>query len=207
MSKQYVVGQRVGAFVVGARAGRMYQVTCCVCGKESLKDSGNIRRDKSCGCARYSNIAETLTRHGGSNTPTWKSWASMIDRCTKPKTKCWPNYGGRGITVCDRWRKFDAFLEDMGWKPDGTSLDRIDNNGNYEPGNCRWATSIEQANNKRNNDVFEYAGERLTIPAWSRRTGIKPGSLRTRLYKLKWPIERALTQPVVSRRYWLEGAQ
>lgn len=95
-------------------------------------------------------------RHGHTSnrraTPTYCSWSSMVQRCTNPNCKSWPEYGGRGITVCDRWRNsFDAFLADMGQKPRGTSIDRIDNDRGYEPGNCRWATRAVQNKNQRRN--------------------------------------------------------
>jgi hypothetical protein len=93
---------------------------------------------------------KAITRIMGVVTPEYHSWSSMIQRCTNPKRDAWPLYGGRGITVCDRWRIFAAFLEDMGPRPGDTTLDRIDPDGNYEPGNCRWATSILQGRNKRN---------------------------------------------------------
>ena len=88
-------------------------------------------------------------QHRMYGTPTYRSWASMIQRCTNEKRHNYAYYGGRGITVCVRWRDFDAFLADMGERPDGTTLDRIDNEGNYEPGNCEWATPKQQSNNRR----------------------------------------------------------
>jgi hypothetical protein len=86
---------------------------------------------------------------GRQGTSTYYIWGAMIQRCTNPRNRDYPSYGARGITVCDRWHKFENFLADMGERPDGLSLDRIDNDGNYEPGNCHWATPVQQANNRR----------------------------------------------------------
>lgn len=116
----------------------------------------------------------------------------MRSRC---RNKCRHNYamyGGRGIIVCERWDSYEAFLADMGRCPEGHTLDRIDPNGNYEPSNCRWATYINQLNNKRTNRRVEFHGETKTLAEWERAIGLNKGVLKGRL-RIGWSIERALT--------------
>jgi hypothetical protein len=121
----------------------------------------------------------------------------MRQRCQNPHNKKYAQYGGRGIRVCERWEKFQNFLEDMGEKPPGKMIERVDNNGNYGPENCRWATAKEQANNTRRNRWISYSGMTLTLTGWATRIGMTPGSLYERLQKL--PISEALTK---EKRKW-----
>jgi len=130
-------------------------------------------------------------------SPEYKAWASMINRCTCPKRKDYKHYGGRGIGVCRRWADFRSFLGDIGLRPSPQhSLDRINNDGNYEPGNVRWATRSEQHRNMRGNRYIEFNGVRLTITDWSAKTGINCVTLKGRIDDGGWPLEKALTVPV-----------
>jgi hypothetical protein len=142
-------------------------------------------------------MRELMTRHGHCCTarrpPVYTSWRNMIQRCTNPRDLQFRNYGGRGIRVCEAWRlDFVAFLRDMGARPPGTSLDRIDNEGNYEPGNCRWATRQEQQANKRNTRRLTFQGQTLPVAAWARRFGIPSDTLAWRLGRGGWSAARAL---------------
>jgi hypothetical protein len=128
------------------------------------------------------------------NSPTYKSWSHMLSRCQNPKTRSYPDYGGRGIAVCDRWQSFEAFLEDMGEAPPGMTIERIENHKGYEPGNCRWATRAEQNRNTRQNRMLTYKGETKCLMEWSRITGIHFQTLIRRLER--WSVEKAFETPI-----------
>jgi hypothetical protein len=136
--------------------------------------------------------------HGMCRTPEYARWFSMKARCYNPKDSNFARYGGRGITVCDRWRNdFQAFFADMGPPPTPAhQIERIDNDGPYSPENCRWATRTEQASNRHTNQTITFRGETLTVQEWARRTGIKAPALYWRLHD-GWDAERILTTPTV----------
>lgn len=129
--------------------------------------------------------------HGYADTPTYNIWALMLQRCGNPKAANYTRYGGRGIRVCERWRKFDGFLADMGLCPAGLMLERKDNDKGYYPENCRWATPKEQAANRCNNRLITFNGETLLLGQWADRIGVTYKCLWMRLYS-GWPLERAL---------------
>lgn len=126
-------------------------------------------------------------------TRVYSIWSGMITRCTNPAAINYANYGGRGITVCERWKSFENFFADMGEPATGTTLDRKDNERGYEPGNCRWATRAEQANNTRINHHITAFGETLTVSQWAERIGVKYQTLYARITRRGWSPEKSLT--------------
>ena len=135
--------------------------------------------------------------HGMSGTPTHMAWVGMRQRCLNPSGNRYHRYGGRGIKVCERWlESFENFLADMGESPIGMSLDRIDNDGDYEPNNCRWADDSEQNRNRSIAKIVTAQGITMTLPEWSDKTGIPQHVLRNRLYRDGWDTDRAVSTPV-----------
>lgn len=181
----------------------------CACGSEvavrgASLTSGNT---KSCGCLRRDRAAETKTKHGHQRgrevTPTLRTYADMIKRCSNPKCSSFARYGGRGITVCDRWLGedgFNNFLSDMGERPNGTTIDRINNELGYFPENCRWATPREQSRNVSTNHPVTAFGRTMLLCDWAEELGIPYKTLHNRISTYRWDVERALTEPV---RRWV----
>lgn len=126
-------------------------------------------------------------KHGMYGTPTYKSWSEMKTRCGNPKRRDYVN-----VSYCEEWEKFENFFKDMGVRPEGTTLDRIDPYGNYEPSNCRWADIVTQENNRRNNRRFEYNGELLTLPQIARKYGISRSNLANKIYISKMEMTEAV---------------
>lgn len=167
----------------------------CDCGSETVTRGTNITSGKSvsCGCGVRIAAVKSQTTHGKSKTVIYRAWRAMLGRCYHKKSENYKNYGGRGIIVCDRWRtKFENFDDDMGksWF-EGAELDRKDNNGNYEPSNCRWTTKKVQQSNKRNNHRLTINGKTLTIAQWGDESGLKPNTILTRVRR-GWAEHRIL---------------
>lgn len=167
----------------------------CECGTDKEIEASGVRRGSvvSCGCWH----SERISKHGMSRTKEYHAWEAMLARCFNKNSQNFKNYGGRGITVCEAWLSFENFFDDMGLAPkgNGISIERNDVNGNYEPGNCRWATCAEQANNKRTNRFLTLKGRRMTIAQWSKETGLPENTIRNRLRR-GWSDEKTLTESV-----------
>ena len=201
--------QKFGRWTVQGFVGRQghdsYWDCLCDCGNTSRVRGNDLKigHSQSCGCYNRERVAKRRTTHGhtknGLVSREYRRWRNMMTRCYNTKVKSYKDYGARGIKVCERWHTFENFFEDVGVFPDGLTLDRVDNSGDYTPDNWRFATQEEQKNNKRSNAWYEYKGENRTVAQWSRLLGIKQGTLLSRLKKPGWSIERALTTPVIRR--------
>jgi hypothetical protein len=171
----------------------------CDCGVERVVKAKSLRDgdSRSCGCLSRERASKRATKHGGSAAAEYRVWCGIKTRCTNPKASNYKYYGGRGITICQRWlESFAAFLEDMGLKPsDSHTIERIDNSKGYEPSNCRWATMVEQGANMSRNRHLTYKGETLTMTQWARRLGV---SLQTLAYRVGrgWSDEEVLGTPI-----------
>ena len=169
-----ITGEKFGRLTIIRNAGvinkRTHCECLCECGEKRTIAISNLRNghSQSCGCL----ARDINTTHGKSGTPTYKAWHGMVSRCHNKDHQSYHYYGSRGIFVCRRWRyDYEQFLHDMGTKPNGMSLDREDNDKGYSPDNCRWANTVTQGNNRRNNQIIEHDGEALSYAQWSYRLG------------------------------------
>lgn len=195
-------GLRFGRLIVVRREPRPGKPPCwicrCDCGTETIVFGGNLARGNttSCGCAHADIMRSRITHgqtSGGEISPENKAWQGMRARCENPNITHYADYGGRGITVCERWQKFENFFADMGLRPSPKhTLDRYpNNNGNYEPGNCRWATMLEQQRNRRSNRIVKFRNDEMCLSAAVALTGLKYDTVWARL-KRGWSEDRAL---------------
>lgn len=209
-----LLGRRFGKLVVQAKDpvrssnGGVKWVCLCDCG-----NTASIRGDaltsagtSSCGCIRVDSFRDMATSHGLRRSPEYNSWHSAKQRCTNPNAKQYKNYGGRGIQFCDHWMSFENFYLDMGKRPSPQhSVERKDNNGNYEPGNCVWASKKEQANNTSKNVFYEYRGSKYSIAQlWeiSQSIGscVALPTIFSRIHSLGWSVERSVEEPALKQR-------
>lgn len=186
-SKLLVISREANTF-----SGMARWLCSCDCGNTSIVEGRMLRsgHTTSCGC----NVGKGRLSHGMSNTPTHQAWINMRARCKSHK-----RYKGR-ISVCDRWQSFDNFYEDMGDKPDGLTLDRIDNDGPYSPDNCRWATHRVQMNNTSVNHNITFSGKLLSITEFARQHNMHPETVRRRICKLGWSPRDAVTVKPYQKR-------
>lgn len=200
------IGQRFGKLVVLEKfreeGGRHYFVKCqCDCGNIITKRVDWLNDKSSCGCETIKLRVEGLKTHGMSKTKLYKVWNTMKSRCFRKKDKRYSNYGGRGISVCKEWEKFEPFYQwaiSNGYK-EGLTIERINVNGNYEPKNCKWITLKEQALNTTQNHVITYKGETHCLIEWVKILGfISYPTLSSRL-RNGWNVEDAFTTPLMNR--------
>jgi hypothetical protein len=184
-----------------------YQFWSCICdcGQTVVVLANNLVKGNttSCGCkSSRLTIGDKATTHGKSKSPEYVSWRAMKDRCYGASHSEYKRYGALGIKVCERWiNSFANFFEDMGPRPHGHSLERINPSKNYEPVNCKWADVYEQANNKKNTRKIEYKGASKSVTQWSREVGLKTATLSARLNR-GWPVEKALFSGVRQSGDW-----
>lgn len=171
----------------------------CECGNEiiALGDNLSCGRTNSCGCLRKEMMAEKQVTHGKTDTRLYAIWQQMKNRCCNKNLKAYKDYGGRGISVCDEWmHDFNTFYT---WSiqhgyTDDLSIDRIDNDGNYTPNNCRWVTGAAQANNRRTNRLYTLDGETMSLTEWAHSRGVDPRKVFNRVYA-GWDFQTALSTP------------
>lgn len=181
---------------------RRYAKYKCDCGAICIKavDAVTQGATRSCGCLHKETASKVNWRHGKWGHPLYSRWAQMLRRCNAKNSYNYRHYGARGIRVCSRWHSFPAFLEDMesSWSP-GLTIDRINNDGHYEPSNCRWANQVTQTNNGRRNIMVVIDGKRKSLATWCREYNRCYRTVLSRIAVIKWPPQRAVLTPTRAR--------
>lgn len=187
-----LTNQRFGRLLVLRYTGKYYWLCLCDCGVTKPVHSYSLRNGdtKSCGCLRREVLSNV--RHRLAGTPIHQVWVRMKQRCHNPNNKSFKHYGARGIRVCERWTSsFENFLADMGERPSNRhSIDRIDNDGDYTPENCRWATLKQQANNTRRNRKIEHNGVTKNLNQWASELGMSRATLESRIGVGRFPVDQ-----------------
>lgn len=199
-----LTGMRFGRLTVIAfshrgERGKAWWRCRCDCGTERVISRMNLTRrlnpTQSCGCYRADHVRAAVWQHGGYRAPEYLNWRSMLKRCERVKNHNYKDYGGRGIRVCERWHDFNNFLADMGPRPSPRhTIDRIDRDGHYERGNCRWATPTTQARNRKSSLRLTYNGSTKLLREWADELHLHYHTVRNRLYR-GWSPDRILTTP------------
>jgi len=200
-----MIGQKFSRLKVIKKSGKdkhknKLYLCICDCGNTKIVRASHLRTGfvKSCGCLQSESRKKSYCKHGHcsrNKTKTYRSWRSMMARCYNTKHPHYKNYGGRGILVCIKWFRFEGFLDDMGERPNGMTLDRIEDAKIYCKSTCRWATYKQQGRNRRNNRMLKYGNQIHCLTEWAEITGIKKTTLRERLSR-GWSVEKSLTLPV-----------
>ena len=195
-----ITGQRFGRLVVSGYAGKGHYHCICDCGEERdvLRRNLIVGKQISCGCYAREINAKRMKTHGKSNSPLYKVWNAMRDRCKNPNNKSYKTYGAEGKKVCDEWQKFKPFYDwamSHGYKQ-GLQIDRIDTNGNYEPSNCRFVQQIENENNRRDTKRVVYNNKEYTLRQLADEFKIKRRILYDRIYEQRFTVEEAIKLPV-----------
>lgn len=201
-----ITGTRWGRLAVVSYVGYGQYLCRCDCGVEKRAGGAALRSGMttSCGCYAKEATSNRSKTHGLSKTRMYQLWAGMKARCYRKTSPDYPQWGGRGISVCPQWRdSFEQFLADMGDRPKGATLDRIDNDGNYEPGNCRWASRKEQNRNRRDNLQLTMNGETRCVNEWAEHLGIDASTFRARIRR-GWSIEKAAKVPIATQERIIE---
>ena len=206
---QNITGLIFGRLLVLDRVdstGRARWMCQCSCGRKvEVRAHELLRKDlkatRSCGCLRAVSQRKYVPDISLSKTREYETWHSMLDRCYNPKNARFDRYAGRGIQVCDRWRNDPvAFISDMGPRPIGCSIGRIDNDGNYSPENCRWESDVQQMRNTSRSRFYTFRGETKCLTDWCKELGVPYVTMLCRLTTAGWSVERAFTTPRVGRK-------